>query len=311
MFRRQMNLLILPVLILSVMPEATGRAEAPLPAADEWIPARALIVLNVREPKAVLDLALRPKLVEAVASSPVYKAQAAKPGFRHFRNVVKSLERRFETDWQTILRRLVGGGATWAVGPNKGNLLIIDSLDAEVPKALHDVLLLLAGVGAESATQPAGTGPTKVGDVDTWSLGPNQAHAIIGRRLVIANGPNVLKAALDLRGGSGGRSVASLPAYRQAKKAAGADAAAMLYANTAVLKHLPNVAKALAGGNNPLVSLLAAPVTEAVAKSTWLALALKAEGDSLTLEATTDGAVGSSGAARFAVPAGADDGALP
>ena len=311
MVRRQMILLILASLILSMTPAARSRAAAPLPAADEWIPRRAIIVLNVRNPKALLDLALRPQLIEAVESSPVYKAQAANAGFRQFQNVVKSLERRFETNWQTVLRRLVGGGVTWAVGPNKGSLIIIDSLDAEVPKGLHDVLLLLAGANAGNGGQPDAVRPTKVGDVTTWSLSPNQAHAIIGSRLVIASGPKVLKAALDLRAGAKDKSVASLPAYRQAKKAAGPDAAAILYANTAVLKHVPNVAKALTGDKNPLVSLLAAPITEALRKSTWLALALKAKGDTLHLDAISDGTIASTGAARFALPPQAGDGALP
>ncbi len=307
MLRRRLLLLVLSVLI----PSATARAEDPLPAAEEWIPRQALIVLSVRKPKALLDLALRPALIKAVESSPVYKAQSASVGFRQFRSVVKSLERRLEADWQSLLRRLVGGGATWAVGPNNGNLLIVDSLDAEAPRGLHELLLSFARAGAESRGQPDSVRPTKVGDVTTWSLGPNEAHAIIGNRLVIANGPKVLKAALGLRGASRGRSVAALPAYRQARKAAGADAAAMLYANTAVLKHAPNVAKALAGENNPLVSLLAAPVTEALRRSTWLALALKVDGDTLVLDAVSDGTIAPSGAARFAVPARAGDGASP
>ena len=311
MFRRQKILPILPVLILSMTPGATARAEGLLPAAEEWVPRQALIVLKISNPKALLDLALRPGLIQEVESSPVYKAQAAKPGFRQFRNVVRSLERRFETDWQSILRRLAGGGATWAVGPNKGNLLIVDALDAEVLKGLHDLLLTLAEAGAADGGQSSGIRPTKVGDVATWSLGPDEAHAIIGNRLVIATSPNVLKAALDLRSGPGGGSIAALPAYRQAKKAAGDDAAATLYVNAAVLKHAPPVAAMLAGDKNPLVSLLAAPITEALSKSTWLSAALRAEGDTLTLDAISDGTAASAGAARFAVPPKAGDGAVP
>lgn len=303
--------LALSIWILSAAPGATAGAEDRLPAADEWIPPQAVVVLNIRDPKALLDLALRPELIKAVESSPAYKGLTANQGFRQFQNVVRSLERRLETDWQTVLRRLVGGGATLAVGPNQRNLLIVDSLDAEAPKALHDLLLLLAGARADGSGQQDPIRPTRVGDVDTWSLGPQEAHAVIGRRLVIANGPEVLKAALDLRAGSGGKSVASLPAYRQARQAAGADATAVLYADTAVLNRVPPVAAALAAGKNPLVALLAAPITEAISRSTWLVLALKVKGDALALDAICDGAIAASGAARFAAPAKADDGALP
>ena len=310
MLRKRMALVTLSVLFLSIGIAATVRAADALPAADKWIPRQAVVVLSVHRPKALLDLALRPGLIKAIESSPPYKAQLANEGFVQFQKLVQSLEGRMEAKWPAILRRLVGGGVTWALGPNKGYVLIVDSLDAEAPKAVHDMLMSMAGGGADNDGQPGGIPPTKIGDVDTWSLGPNEAHAIIGRRLVVANGPKTLKAALDLRAGSGGLSVASLPGYRQATKAVGTDAAGMLYANTAVLKNVPAVAAALAGGENPLVSLLAAPLIEAVSKSTWLALGLKVNGEVLTLDAITNGRVAASGAARFAVPA-KSGGALP
>ena len=311
MFRRPMTLLILAILVLSATYGATARAADALPAAEEWVPRQALIVLNVRDPKALLDLVLRPKLVEAVAASPVYKAQTDNQGFRDFQGLVRTLEQRLEAKWPAILRRLLGGGATWAVGPKRGSLFIIDALDAEAPKALHEMILQIARAAAANKSETVDILPTRVGDVDTWSIGPNEAHAILGRRVVLASSPNVLKAVLDFRAGAGNGSISSVPAYQQAKKAAGADAAAMLYANTAVLKNVPNVAKALAGDGNPLVALLAAPITEAISRSTWLTLALKVKGETLTLEAITDGTIAATGAARFAVPAGAGDGALP
>ena len=310
MFRRPLILLTLAALALPMAPAAAAGAEKALPAAERWIPRQAIVVVSLRRPKDLLDMALRPALIEAIRSSAPYKAQAANKGVRDFFNVVKELERRMDTDWQAILRRLVGGGATWAVGPNQGNVLIVDSLDTEAPKALHELILAIIRGEAEKSGVAAEIAPTKVGDVDTWSLGPNEAHAIIGKRTVIATSPKILQAVLGLRDGSGGGSVASLPAYRQAKKAAGADATAMLYANSGVLKNVPQIAKALAGSNEPLVSLLAAPLTEAVSKSTWLAVALKAKGQALGLDVITDGTIDASGAARFAAPA-TGGGALP
>jgi len=319
MFRKRLILLVGAVLILSMTAQPTARAADRLPAADELVPRQAVIVLRITKPKAVLDLILRPELIEAVKASPAYRAWAAEPGrawaaepgFRQFQNVITSFERRFKTDWQTILRRLTGGGVTWAVGPRKSSLLIFDALDAEAPKALHDHLVLLVEADAEKKGKPSRVSSMKHGDVTIWSLGPKQAHAIVGKRLMVANRPEVLKAALDLRGGSGGKPVTSLGAYRQAVKAAGADAAGMLYANTAVLKKLPKIAKALDSKKNPLLALLAAPVTEAIGRSTWLALALRVKGDTLTIDAITDGTAPASGAARFAIPPKASGGAMP
>jgi len=299
------------MLILVLAPPLAARAEDPLPAAAEWVPSQAIVVLNVSKPKAVWDVILQPELIKAVGSSAAYKAQAAKPGFRQFEKMVKFLERRFQADWQTIVRRLTGGGVTWAVGPGGASLLIVDALDSEVPNGLHDFLVSAVRSGAEKKGQEDPVRSIKHGDVTIWTLGPKEAHAIVGKRVLISNQPEALQAALDLRGGAGGKSVASLPAYRKAGQAASADSAAVLYVDTAVVKKLPKLARALATEQNPLLSLLAAPITEAFSDSSWLALSLTTKGNSLTFDAVTDGSIAAAGAARFALPAKAGDGAAP
>ena len=311
MSRKQEVLLLVPILVLAMAPQLAARAEAPPPAAVEWVPSKAIVVLNVSRPKAVWDVILQPELVKAVESSAAYKAQAAKPDFRQMQNMVKSFERQFQADWQTIVRRLTGGGVTWAVGPGNASLLIMDALDPEIPNGLHDLVVSMVRADAEKKGLKDRVRSMKHGDVTIWTLGPNEAHAIVGKRLLISNRPEALKAALDLRGEAGGKSVASLPAYRQARQAAAADAAAVLYVDTAVVKKLPKLAKALATEKNPLLSLLAAPITEAFGDSSWLALSLKIKGDTLTFDGITDGAIAKSGAARFALPAKAGDGAAP
>ena len=311
MFHKRETLLIVPILILSMLPQPTALAADALPAAHDCVPATAVIVLNVSKPKAALDMILRPKLIEAIESSPLYKAQADNKGFRQFRSVVRLLERRLETNWQAIVRRLVGGGVTWAVGPRKAHLLIVDALDTKVLKEAHDLLLFMIESEAEKKGQPARLPSTEYAGATMWSLGPNEAHAIIGKRLMIANSPETLKTALDLRAKTGGKSIASLPVYQQALKAAPADAASTLYANTAILKQLPAIAKALASQKNPLIALLAAPITEALNNSTWLTMSLGIKNDTLTIDAISDGTLASTGAAQFALPAKASDGAMP
>ena len=311
MSRTQEVLLLVSILILAVSPPLAARAEDALPAAAEWVPSQAIVVLNVSKPKALWDVILQPELVKVVESSEAYKAQAAKPGFRQMQNMVKVLERRFRADWQTIVRKLTGGGVTWAVGPGGVSLFILDAVDPDLPNGLHGLVLLMVKSGAEKKGLEDPVRSIKHGDVTIWTVGPNEAHAIVGKRLLISNRVEALKAALDLRTGSGGKSVASLPAYRQAKQAAAADSAAVLYVDTAVVKKLPKLAMALATEKNPLLSLLAAPITEAFGDSSWLALSLKIKGDTLTFDAITDGAIAKAGAARFALPGKAGDGAAP
>ena len=311
MLRKRETLLAVSMLVLAAVPQTAARADEALPPAAEWVPRQAVFVLNVSQPKAVLDMIVQPKLIEAIESSAAYQAQAATPGFREFQTVVRFIEGRFKANWRTILARATGGGVTWALGPRQTSLLIIDALDAETPRTMHDLLLFMVESEAEKQGRAKPTSSVKHGDVTIWSVGPNEAHAIVGRRLMVANSPAVLKAALDLRGGPAGGSVASLDAYRQAARTAGSDALATVYLNTGVLKKLPGVAKALTAEGNPLLALLAAPVTEALASSTWAGLALKAKGDTLTLEAASDGTITPGGVARFAVPPQAGGGAMP
>jgi len=308
---RKQTLLAVWVLLLAMAAQPAARAEGAAPAADELVPAQAVLVLNITQPRALLDTFLQPKLIEAVEASPAYKAAAAKPGFGQFQTVIKLLEARFGANWKTIVRRLVGGRLTWAVGPGGTSLLVVDALDAEAPKGLHEFLQVMVEADAKKKQQTDRIRSEKHGDVTIWSFGPNEAHAVIGKRWIVANHLDVLKTALNLRDGSSGKPITSVPGYTQALEAAGTDAAAALYLNTAILKQLPKVAKALSSKTNPLVALLAAPVTEALSKSSWLTVAVKTGKQAVTIEAISDGAVATSGVAKFALAAKSGDGAMP
>ena len=311
MFCKRATLLIIPILIVSMIHQAPAQAADTLPKPHDCVPVNAIIVVNISKPKIALDMILRPKLIEMIESLPQYKAQTAKKGFKEFRDVVRLFERRLETDWQSIVRRLVGGGVTWSVGPRKSNLLIVDALDTKVLKETHDLLLSMIEADAEKKGHPVKLSPTKYAGQNMWSLGPNEAHAIIGRRIMIANSPEALKAALDLHTKTGAKPISSLRAYQQTLKSAPKDAVAHVYANTAVLKKIPAVAKALASQTNPLIALLAAPITESLGNSTWMTMSLAIKDDTLTIDTTSDGALAPTGASQFALPAKASDGAMP
>ena len=63
MSRKQEVLLLVPILVLAMAPQLAARAEAPPPAAVEWVPSKAIVVLNVSRPKAVWDVILQPDLL--------------------------------------------------------------------------------------------------------------------------------------------------------------------------------------------------------------------------------------------------------
>ncbi len=298
--------LVLPALIAQTVAAADG-----LPPA-KWISQDALLVVEVSQPKALLDVVLDPKTAEAVTSLPAYQRAASQPGFNEFLGVVRYLETTLGTDWRTGLRKLAGGGAALAVSPNDTVLLIIDAEDGEMLGQLHEILLGFAKNEAEKQGQPGRVVSTKYRGVTGWTFGGGEAHAILGSRLLLSNKPEALKAALDLRAKDGGKSLASVPAYRTAKKAAGSGACATAFVNMAVLKQVPPFNEALGQSSNPLTALLFTGITQSLRESSWLALGLKVEGKTLALHAAVDGkTVDPSGPAAFALPSRPDKGVLP
>jgi len=301
--------IILTLIALGVtMPAARG-AE-PQPAREAWVPQEALLVLDVHDPKPILDLLLDPKLIEAVKASPPYQAQVAKPEFTQFTGAIAFLEARLQTKWPEGVAKLLGGGFTLAVGPKGTTLLLVDAQDAEMLRDLNDVILFFAKGNAEKRGDAGAVSSGEYRGVTGWKLGPNEAHTILGNRLLVSNKSEGLKAALDLRAEPDGPSLAKSPGYQAAKRAAGSGAAATLYVNSGVLKNLPQMQNALAQNRNPLAVLLLAGLADAVQDSTWLGLALEVSGDKLALRLATDGTVDPSGAGGFAIPPEAG-GAMP
>ena len=301
MSRTRISLLVLTLAMFFLLP--TVRAAGQVPPAADLVRSDALIVLEVADPEAVLDLVLSPALIEAIEGWKPYQAKAADPEFQQLLLLVRQLELQFQTDWKTAVRKLVGGGVTVALGPADGQLLVVvESQDAKLLAGLHQVFLMIAQGEAAKQGNLDGITPKTHRDVTYWSFGPNEAHAIVGGRFLLANGPTALEAALDLPDRAGGGSISSLPAYQQAMNAAGTDVAARLYVNTGVLKQVPKIEKALTTNLNPLVSILLAGVTESLNNSSWLAAGLTVKGSTLVMDVTTDGTIGSAGVASFALP---------
>jgi len=311
MYRRTIVMLGLATLAL-IVPAALAAEQAPPPAV-EWIGKDAVLVVEMSHPQALLDLALGSKVARAVAGVPGYQKAVSGPQFQQLLGLVKYLELRLGNDWQTSVRRLVEGGVTWAAYPDGGSLLIVEAADGRMLEKLHEVFQAIAKGEAAKHGRKDPVASSNYQGVTLWTLGENETHAIVGKRLLLSNRMEVVKAALDLRGQSAERSVTALPAYQAAKKAVGSEAAATAFVNLAMLKQHPGVQKALKQQDaNPLAVLLFAGVIEALQQSDWLALGLRVEGDTLTLRAIADAKpAGSDTAASFTRPRQSGEGALP
>jgi len=290
---------------------SSAGADQPLPPANTCIPQDALIVLEVSDPKLLLDLLLGDRFIGAVKASPAFKEQASGAEFKQLQNAVEFVEARLDDDWRGILRKLSAGGVTFAVGPDKTTLLIVDSGDEKALKELLDIFVFFAKGDAQKKGDEDRVASADYNGVKTWTFGPNDHHAIVGSRLLLSNKSKGLKAALDRNGKPGGASIVATPGYQAARRAAGAKTPMSLYVNSGVLKRQPAIAKALDVDRNPFALLMLAGLTEVVQESNWLAMGLDVKDDALVMRVTTDGKLDPNGGSAFAVPQRAGQGAMP
>ena len=304
------------ILMLAVFVLQSVSAGQTLPPAIRWIPQDAVISLELSEPKALLELLAGKKATAAITALPLYQEQVSKPQFQEFLTLLGYMETELGTDWRTALAKLTGGGITLAICPEETVVLIIDAEDEQLLKRLHEMLLGMARSDAEQKGQPGRVASTKYGDVTAWTFDGKEAHAIIGKRLVMANRPEGLKAVLELRVETWGDNLASKKNYRAAKRQLsrnGDNAVATVFADLKLLKQTPDIAGLLKQqGENPLAALAFAGIVEAIRDSNWLALGLAIEDQTLICRASMDGeTVARTSPAAFALPKEPGEGALP
>ena len=303
-------------LALSVFALQTTMAAETLPPATQWIPQDAVISLELSQPKALLELLAGEDMTEAITALPFYQKQVSSPKFEELLNLVRHLETALGTDWRTGLAELAGGGITIAICPQDTVLLIIEAEDEDMLERLHEILVDGARSDAVQDGQPDRVASTQYRDVTAWTFNGKEAHAVIGKRFVLANRPEGLRAVLELRAEANPprrTSLASNRAYQAAKRAGDPEAVGTVFVNLKPLMQVPNVAQLLDNQrNNPLLALFFSGIIEAVRDSSWLALELHVEQTTLTLRASMDGKVaGPTSPAAFALPGEPGQGVLP
>jgi len=242
MFRRAtfFLLLALPLLLGSA-----AWAEDTQVAATALVPDNAILVLQVTNPKALIERAFDEDIVALVESLPPYQEAIAKPETQQALGLVRFFENKYDAKLPELLGKLAGGGITLAVLPGEQNLLIVEAEDAKVLEEVHDFFRTIAKNEAKKAGEPNRVKSAEYRDVTGWSFGPNEVHAIVGNQLLLSNKPEVLKAALDRRAAGGGDSIAKSPGFAAAQKSVSSDAKVTFFADMRILKQLPGFQQAI------------------------------------------------------------------
>ena len=287
-----------------------GRA----PAADsaaQALPAQAIAALEIFQPRAALGPLLEPTTRAALAAAPALQRATAKPEFQQFLAIVQFLETQLGTDWATALQKLTGGGVALGLYPQQRAIFVADAEDEALLRQLHTLLWNGVQNQAALAGRPSPASARQIGPVTAYTLGKNEAHAMVGRRLVWAKNMDELGTALQ--GVPPGGGLAASPEYQAARRAVGPDAAGMLFLNMRALKFAPGIAQALKPDHgNPLAALLFAGLGETAGAADWIAIGLHVKPHGLTLQLVSDARpAGTNSPAAFALPALVAEGALP
>jgi hypothetical protein len=290
---------------------ASRAAAQTAPPANRLLPQNTVLAVELSKPKALLDVVLGEKAIQAVTSTPLFRQVIENPSLKQAIQVVRYLELRLGVDWKTGLHKLVDGGIVWAVTADGGNLLIVEAQDAKILGQLHEVVLEFTKNDAANSAKPGQMASSDYRGVKAWSLFPNEAHAIVGNRLVLASRRELLKTILDLNAGEG-KGLTESGGYQAAQRSVGGDGVATAYVNLAAIKLIPGIQKALTEEANPMGALLLAGVRETLRESNWLAMQLRVDDRKLTLSAKVDGRPNPAAEqAAFAWPKLPDEGALP
>ncbi len=277
------------LLLLAVTPcRAMGRDPAVRSAAAAISP-EAFLVVELPEPRAVLDRLFEPQMRELLTSQVDFLRREDEQGFRDVENLIAHFEQRFATHLQGVLTGLVGGGVTLALGPGEQALLIVEAEDAAMLSEVHDFALLIARSEAEQAGEPHGVRSADYRGVRGWSLGPHQVHALLDNRLLVANDASAIRGALDRLLDPQQPNLAGVDAYRQARRQIPDSAVARGFARADVLRELPGEGALQAVQQNPLAMLLLQPMWPMWEQATWLTMAL--EFQDTTLHASICGTV--------------------
>jgi hypothetical protein len=202
-------------------------AKADEPAA--WIAGDAVAFVELRRPGDLIDLARDPRIVAAARSNVALDRQLKSPQLRDLRSLAQFLAANLDTTWEEGLRDLAGGGAVFALETPDGKprvALIVTPRDAKFLERAHATLLEMARKDAAGKGKSDPVAEFKHREVAGFSLSPQEAHAILGGRLVVANGPEALRVLIDRSLDHPSGSLAEDKSWAARKQATPADALA-------------------------------------------------------------------------------------
>jgi hypothetical protein len=217
--------------VLALAVAGSARAEAPRVA--RLVAPDALFYAEVGRPGQVLDRVTDERLQAVLEAAPGYRDALKREGFVQFRQVVDVVAQQLGTTWDKGLRDLTGGGVVLAVeGKDKPErvFLLVTPGDADFLKRAHAKLLELARQDAATKGRPDPVKESEYRGITGYSVGAQEAHAIVEGTLVVANGVATLKTIIDRALDKSGPSIVDDGDWKASRSGQAADAVAWAFA---------------------------------------------------------------------------------
>ncbi|MBI3461703.1 MAG: DUF3352 domain-containing protein [Planctomycetes bacterium] len=263
------------------LPAACGAEPA------ELIPDSAVLYAEVSKPGELLERALDPALVDLFRDVDDVRKYLASDDYRKLRGVITLVETRLGVKWQAVLADLIGGGVYVGAAPqHEAVLLIVRSRDAALAGKLNQALVELVQLDAANRGKESQVRSRSYRDVEIWSFGKREHHALAGDLLLVSNRAEAVEAAIDRLQNPELSSLADLPEYQQAHSRVAADQSGWAMARLAPIRAVPKIEKALsAKSNNPLAELLLAGPIEAFRNASFALASVEVGSDHFRFKA--------------------------
>jgi hypothetical protein len=222
---------------------AAAPADSAAPASPvRLIPAQADLLVEVRQPRLLIETLTTLDTVKQLQAFPAVKEQLGSTNVRRFYQLVAYFEKELGAPWPELLDRLAGGGAALGVkfGPNPApSLLVVRGKDEKLMQQFFRVGLSL--VEQELARQEAKGRPVKGSyqGVETVRVGKEFYLALAGTALLIANQEVALHGGLDLYLGRQTKGLADLPPVAEAGRLLPKDALVSVWLNMEAVRQAP------------------------------------------------------------------------
>jgi hypothetical protein len=261
-------------------------AETPSPL--RLIPEDVDLVVRVPQVRRAAVDVTQLEVIHKLEALSAFREVIGSTRFRHFRQFVSYYEKEMGAPWPEILDEIAGGGIAFGVkvGKQKGPaLLVVQGRDEPAVQKFARISLHILNEEAARADEKAGLTKGSHRGVETLHFGDDLRAAVLGSAILFSNDEALLKSAIDLHAGGGGKSCLDKPAVQEAAKLVPQDALATLYFNLETVRKDPNAAAVLKAGprDDPALTILVGGYLDIIGRSPYVAAALCHDADGFSI----------------------------